>query len=171
MVIITYTHHYLDKCGSNGSKVCVCVYLCVCVRVRMCYSLLTVAVRVQLQSIASSPNTFPGPMVQSFIPSLVTSTLPSANQTRKHISFLPVQILNEDEENLKRDMFYLNDIGKGPFACVSLFNFQFNIMYRAPKQNNCVKALSFFFICTSKHTYISKSKSLINNLYKIHMIY
>lgn len=35
------------------------------------------AVLVQLYSMASSPNTLPGPMLESFCPSLLTSTLPS----------------------------------------------------------------------------------------------
>lgn len=38
---------------------------------------VTEAVRVQLYRMASSPNTFPWPMVQSFFPCLVTSTIPS----------------------------------------------------------------------------------------------
>lgn len=45
---------------------------------------VTEAVRVQLYRMASSPNTFPGPMVQSFFPCLVTSTIPSARgQTKR----------------------------------------------------------------------------------------
>lgn len=49
-------------------------------------SLLTVAVLVQLYRIASSPNTFPGPMVQSFRLSFVTSTFPSETCTEMEIN-------------------------------------------------------------------------------------
>lgn len=41
---------------------------------------LTLAVRVQLYKVASSPNTFPGPIRHNFCPSFVTSTLPSVNK-------------------------------------------------------------------------------------------
>lgn len=45
---------------------------------------VTDAVRVQLYRIASSPNTFPGPMVHNFLPCLVISTIPSAYKHQKH---------------------------------------------------------------------------------------
>ena len=44
---------------------------------------LTLAVLVQLYRIANSPNTFPGPIVESFVPSFVTSTFPSKQQNHK----------------------------------------------------------------------------------------
>lgn len=38
---------------------------------------VTVAVRVQLYRMASSPNTFAGPMLHTFLPCFETSTIPS----------------------------------------------------------------------------------------------
>lgn len=50
---------------------------------------VTDAVRVQLYRIASSPNTFPGPMVHNFLPCLVISTVPSVHKHQKTFQWFP----------------------------------------------------------------------------------
>lgn len=50
---------------------------------------VTDAVRVQLYRIASSPNTFPGPMVHNFLPCLVISTVPSVHKHQKTFQWIP----------------------------------------------------------------------------------